>query len=98
MSERQGTDWTTPRLHSRPSSPAAATGETLNPEDARCRRGQVQRLVRRAFARAAGPTEPPWPETPAAARTPDTAQRTTTIATNRPGTGGPRPATTSHSG
>ena len=31
----------------RPSSPAVAAAETLNPENATCRRGQVQRLVRR---------------------------------------------------
>src|SRR5262245_37268259 len=30
----------------RPSSPAAAAGEALNPETPSCRRGQVQRLVR----------------------------------------------------
>jgi hypothetical protein len=31
----------------RPGSPAAAAGETLDPENATCRRGQVRRLVRR---------------------------------------------------
>jgi hypothetical protein len=34
----------------RKSSPAAAAGEALNPEKPQCRRGQVQRLVRRLFA------------------------------------------------
>src|SRR5205823_391045 len=40
----------------RPRSPAAAAGETLNSEKPKCRRGQVQRLARRATPhKAAGP-------------------------------------------
>src|SRR5262249_14001636 len=46
MSERQETDWTTPRLHSRHSSPAGAAGETMCHETPYCGPGQVQRLVR----------------------------------------------------